>query len=412
MAEIGFYCEHAFALYDIYPIVQKYRENNNIIIITYRRYANITDKYLSPNKIIFIEDYVNKYVSLINRWFFLLSVRDDFSEFYSQRKSIRFNKRELLFERIFSFAKIDNEKINKKYTKLFSIFFKLRLIKPFDTQFEKIFVFTKVFNQYLLIPHQKESILITESWDHPAKEPFLINPKVAFTWNKDLKKELKHYQNYDFVSVMFPLKFRYIFEYNAIIPSKLLGKLSEKYILDLDLIDDNTFVYPMCTSSDYFAFDGEVLFLRNLATLLIEKGYSLYIRPYPLAPSKDVEALSKIPNIKIGIANNIKLGNEVFDEEHLIHKYLVIYKSLGIINIGTTFVFDAALLDKEKIIIQLIVDNPQLGDFNNYSKGVHIKKYLHNEYSISFKDMKENNFSKEYMNVNFRNKIKSWVLNE
>lgn len=397
MNNIGFYAEHAFGLYDIKPLVEKcLEENANVYIITSVKYKDIASSYLNVpfTNILFIEDIRNYLLSYATNWFRVLCVRDDFSEFYLQRKGIKFSRKSILISKFLFFLKVSNKDINKSYRKFISFLYSSRLFKPIDLRLDKLYVVTKVFHPYLLTPFKDVTELIIESWDHPAKEPFLVDPKIAYGWNKDLNEELRVYQSYDNLSILKPLKFRYIEEFNK---SYNPNVLKDRELMDIDYVKNNkVIVYPMCTSSTYFAFKGELEFVKDLAQRISEGGYKLYIRPYPLAPYRDIEELENIKNVYVGLGNIIQNGKEVFDDCHMLHKYLLIKHVNYVINIGTTFVFDAALVESECKIIQIVIPKKSYGNFGKYSHGVHIEKYLHTNECIEFDKFDVKNIKDDY----------------
>ncbi len=266
MKKIGFYCEHAFGLYSIVPLYKKYVNNNyEVYIISYKKYEEIVIRefHIPKDKIVFIEDYQSRLGSKISQWFQILGVNLNFSEFYSQRVKIKLGSFNYKISKIFNSFKIENKRVNLRYHQLIILLNTTGILKKIPLDFDKLFVVSKVFNPYLIAPFAKNVFLIMESWDHPGKEPFFINPKIAFGWNRPLAQELKTFQNFQNVRRMGALKFRYISELEKLNEDVLFNKLGVKYKEDLQKIDSaNTVVYPICTSSNYFAFEGEVEFVK------------------------------------------------------------------------------------------------------------------------------------------------------
>jgi hypothetical protein len=162
----------------------------------------------------------------------------------------------------------------------------------------------------------------------------------------------------------------------------------------------------MCTSSSFFAFQDELNFISDLALKLKNENIKLYIRPYPLAPYSDVLALNEIKGIYVGLGNKINNGLEVFDTNHMLHKYLIIKNAKYVINLGTTFVFDAALVDSNTKIIQIIIPENSYGDLGKYSRGVHLTKYLHTGEVFDFESLNLSDVS-----FNYKNYLKEWLNN-
>ena len=142
-------------------------------------------------------------------------------------------------------------------------------------------------------------------------------------------------------------------------------------------------------------------FVEDLALKLKREKITLYIRPYPLAPYADVIALQKLGNVTVGIGNKITDGLEVFSENHMLHKYLIIKHAKYVINLATTFVFDAALVDSQCEIIQLKINRTTYGDLGRFSRGIHVTKYLHvhnTQYFVDFTLLNVDYSYKEYLN--------------
>ena len=405
--KIAFYCAHSFGLYGVLSIYKSYDfEKNDVYIITHKKYyQTVKNNFnINDNNIYFIDDYQSRLGIFFTDWFRLLFVSKKFSELYEQRKNIKFSLFKVRISSLFKFFNIGNDKVNTTYSKIVNIFYRLSLIKTFPANFNKIYVVTKVYHPYLITPFEDKMHLIIESWDHPAKEPFLLNPRSSESWNYSLNLELIKYQFYENTNKGIALKFRYIKEYNCYFDSK---KINDKELKDIEFIQNNNVaIYPMCTSSEYFAFSEELLFVKDLAKKLEKEKMILYVRPYPLAPLSDILALKEISNLKVGIGNKIKNGLEVFDENHMLHKYLLIKYSNYIINLGTTFVFDAALVDSNCIIIQLKIDKESYGDLGWYSRGTHITKYLHNKDAKDF-----NEFEISDATYSFKNYLIDWLNN-
>ena len=404
--KIVFYCAHAFGLYDILPLYKRYTsENYDVFIITDKKYFEAVkiNFVINDENIFFINDYKSRLGMYFTDWFRLLFVSENFSEFYKQRKKLKFTSFKQSVSNYFVLFNISNDRVNYIYSKVIKLFYRFSLIKPFPVNFDKFYVVTKILHPYLITPFEDVTHLIVESWDHPAKEPFLLNPSSAESWNDSLNLELNRYQFYKKNIIGKALKFRYIEEYNKYFDIKILNN---EELDDIRFIQNNNVaIYPMCTSSAYFGFSDELIFVCDLAKKLEKENVKLYIRPYPLAPFNDVLALKQIKNVKVGIANKICDGLEVFNEAHMLHKYLLIKHAKYVLNLGTTFVFDAALVYSECRIVQLKIDMSNYGDLGKYSRGIHITKYLHTDNAFDFSDFKlamVTNLYKEYL-INWLN---------
>ena len=309
------------------------------------------------------------------------------------------------------FLSIPADRLNSRYAKLVKILTSVGLIKKIDLRPDLMFSFTKVHNAHHLVQFNDVHISIMESWDHPSKEPYLLLPRRSLTWNKALAEETRRYQNYDTVHTITPLKFRYIFESEKKSEAELASRITDTDLAeDLRLFDNNRLViYPMCTSSAYFGFAGELEFVKELCKMLRNSAYKLYIRPYPLAPIEDKQKLEALDDkVYVGASISGTDGTEVLDEELQIHKYLIIKKSALIINTGTTFVFDAALCDRP--IVQVYFDPESDQDFHiTINKQEHLKNYLLNEHAVLYSPQNILTAT-EAADMSFSRSIKKWLL--
>jgi hypothetical protein len=411
---VVFWCEHSYALFSARPIIEKkLRRNNQVVIYTEKKLIDHAQKYFNDLEVevLCFDSLKNPNSYRITKWFMILFTPISFSEFYLRRVRIKYSKLEYLVAKFSWFLKAKKQSINVKYCNLFDFLYKAKVLKFPYLEGNEFYAFTKLNAPYILVPYREKLTLIMESWDHPAKEPFLISPNLCLSWNSQLSDEIREFQSIKKVNVIWPLKFRYICSFNNVAKSDLLAGISNLNLLnDLLLFQRNKLVvYPMCTSSTYTAFDDELLFVKELAKSVEKDGFMLYIRPYPLAPKSDMEKLKLIQNAVLGF-NDTSDGSDVLNKELLIHKYLLIKSSYGIINVGTTFVFDAVLANVP--VIQIRVVSNQFKVFSDYTNGTHIRKYLLNQYSIEYSDQDSNCLNiKSRLNFNYSNKIKSDFFN-
>jgi hypothetical protein len=409
------WCEHPFAIYSALLIVKKYREQSKrVIIYTNSKCKEYAMSYLDfkEDEIIIIDKYQSKKGARLTRLFELLFVPLDFSPVFKKRKTIKWTKRELRISQFFSFLKIKGSKVNKTYQKWIKFFTTIQVVRTISRPEPDLLIsFTKTYVPYLLSQFKCRHISIMESWDHPGKEPYLIYPDVHLCWNDDLCRETSEIQGLKKTGKICPLKFRYIEEYSSVDTELIFEVLDKVYQKDLSYLKENDcLVYPMCTSSDYYAFEGEVKFVKDLAEAVGATGKKLYIRPYPIAPIQDAEILNNINNVFVGLVSTVSNGANVLNEQENKHKYLLMKYSAAVINVGTTFAFDAALVGSP--VYQLQLHTEKYGIFSSYSHGEHIKKYLWNENNFSFEGeiqkLKEV-FIDSKKSKNFSNYLINWI---
>lgn len=382
--KILFYCENAYALFSSIPILKKYKDKgSDILLMTSSKFQNIAIEKLGlvNHEILFIEDFASKRMGRLQRLFEIIFVPIDFSATYSFRKRIIWTSRHIQLNRLFYKLRITSNNPNVLYSKIFnflSVFYgdkRLKHLKP-----DLLISFTKVKTPYLLSNFDCRHISIMESWDHPGKEPYLINPDYHLSWNRDLKTEIVQVQSLNYVGQISPLKFWYIKYLGNYSMAQIRKELPQQYGVDLEFVKSNScYLYPMCTSSQYFGFKGEIEFVKDLAKSLMKSNEKLVVRPYPLSPLEDTKLLKSIPNIYVSYTDSLGDGKEIFNRFHNLHKFALLKYIVGVINVGTTFAFDAAMVNCP--VHQIILQNDSYGEFSPYSRGDHIKKYLWNEFS-------------------------------
>lgn len=408
---IAVWCEHPYQIFAAKPIIAKYRSRGeNIKIYTYEKYFKEAQAFLQVEKE-YLDDiflYKSRAGTFLTRIFRTYVVSFTFSEFYFLR--IKKANPSKLFKWLNAGFNAVISDYNALYHWLAIILTKLGLIKSLNTKVDLLISFTKVHHCYVLAQYARKHISIMESWDHPSKEPYLMKPKAALSWNIDLMNETRNVQNYGFVKSIRPLKFSYIDESETFSNEELHEKIKNDLLIkDIDRVSSQkTIVYPMCTSSSFYAFQGEYKFVNEFAQELKNQGINLYIRPYPLAPKKDTQFLQKLDNVYVGASYSKVDGGEVLEEEYQLHKILLMRTADCIINVGTTFIFDAAYAGARTIQVEIKSD--RFGSFSSYSKGPHIKNYLIDSEFVTY----ENNFENilgEISNGTFQNrdKLVNWL---
>ena len=383
------WAEHSFQLYAAYPIARKYRTRGyRIEVFTTRRFVAIAEAYLAGQQVRVrdIDAHKSGVGHRLTHWFRRYCTPHTFSPLYFVRLGYRQAGISGWDRRLNRLLRLRPENLNRAYTRLIEGCYRLGLLKKIDLQPDLFFSFTKVHHAYLLVPFNAVHINIMESWDHPSKEPYLLLPRRSLTWNRALAEETREFQHYNTVHIMRPLKFRYIDEYGEQEPEILRRRITDPELrADLDRIDGEQIVlYPMCTSSNYFGFAGELAFVAELCRIIRDTPFRLYIRPYPLAPDTDRQQLQQLDDqVIVGASYRGTDGAEVLHDELQLHKYLVIRQAARVINTGTTFVFDAALC--ERPIVQVFFDPASTTDFHRtINEQEHLKRYLQNEHAVRY----------------------------
>lgn len=412
--KISLWCEDIQGFYSLKPIVIKYKSKN------YKIYIYIIKKNIKNLKlflgdltnieIISIESINNFFLKILNFIFRNFLTNPNFGGMYLKKKNYKFK---FYHKLLGNFFYIENYKINSFFYNFFSIF---------NNKIKSNFLITisRVRSSHLICSKHIKHISVMESWDHPIKTPYYYLPDIILTWNRDLKKDIQKYQNFYNRKIFFikPLKFRYIEERLVKDLNELEKSLTKKkYINELKLIKKrNVIVYPTFTSSAGTAksHHAEMQIIDMICATLEKLNKVLYIKPKPNGPTGDYDVYkNKYKNVIVGVYASDKNWIDMLDDEYHTFRYLMFKYSSLIINLGTTFVLEACLMDKP--ILQMNFLENENRELAFVSKNKHIKKYLltNDAYLIknenSFENimtLKQNNF------LNYSKKLKSWLGNK
>ena len=417
-AALAFKIDHAYGLYALLPLLEEIiKTPGRITLIIPSALAVPTQKYLAERdkfKVLFVDNYIQRRGKYFTKLFEVCFVSHDFSPGYTLRKRQKWSSALFALSRLMKPFRISRRNVNSLYRRLASalcwIGFFNRL--PLDTT-DFVISLTKEPHPYLLAPFAHKHILIMESWDHPMKEPFLLAPDRTLTWNDALATELNLYQAIDRTVVVPQVhKFRYIRECRQ---AKISISAIENTELAADLerlVDKKYIIYPLCTSSTYLGFEGEVNFLRELARCVAASGLLLYLRPYPLAPASDGAVLADIPGTVVGTLSDDTNGMDVLNVDAQRHKYLLLQRATGVINVGTTFALDAAMVGTP--VLQLKLPQKAFGNFGRYSRGAHIQRHLWGDSTVKFAEGEQLKIGELLLThaVATSHRLNSWINNE
>lgn len=416
MRTIGIWAEHSFQIDSGIPVIRKYLKKSKVLLFTKKGNVKFAREIIKHNnfKIISIDNYTNKYAGYFRYLFELLFIPKNFSFVY---ETVFFKSRSLKSKLIGSifFIKIPKKHINYIYCKLNRIFFRKLSIDNYY-RIDLLITFTKVYYSYLIpdktkVPH----INIMESWDHPMKFPYYINPNWLLTWNYDLAKETRDVQNFRKVMYIEPLKFKYITNFKKTPDNVLLDKLKNTdYYDELVSIDSKKIIlYPTTTHSKGIGHNGELDLIKDLSNIFEDSSYKFFIKPKPLGAKGDYDKFSSLKNTIIGLYSSDPNAYDILDEKYNIYRYLLLKKSTIIINAGTTFAMDAALLDKP--VIQLHLKNKNYGDFADFCNVYDVKQYILKHGGIEFDKSLMADFLEKiesFKYIEFSQKLKKWITSK
>lgn len=408
---VALWCESIIGFYSLKPLVHRFEKKSyQIYIYTNEDKVKILKDYLGNLvgiEVISIESINTVLSKLLNFTFRNFFTNPNFSVMYE--RNLKKNSITIFSKFIGRYLYLDNNNINNFYYKLFS---KLRS----KLKSNYLISISRVQNNHLICARVIKHVSIMESWDHPVKSPYWHKPKYLLTWNKSLRSDFCKYQN--FINIKFqyirPIKFRYISERKTNCINVLMERLSNNdYIRDIDIIKSSkTVVYATTTSSLNPQYhDGEMKLIKMLCESFRDKENLLYIKPKPNGPEGDYDEFkNNYSNVFVGTYSNNSNGTDMLNEEYHTFRYLILYHAKLLVNFGTTFVLEASLMNIP--IFQLKLSEDEFGKFGNYSKNIHIKKYLLNEFSFKIRNVKDIVQILENKNIYFvkySNNLKLWI---
>jgi hypothetical protein len=377
---IALWCENISGLYTARPIVEKY-SNKSVKVYIYTRKKNIkiTSDYfgqLPHIDIVPIESIDSIFLRLLDYIFRNLLTNPNFTDMYCRkRRPLGLRLYDATLGQLFY---LRNTSVNKLYKSFFS-HFGSRLSSNL------LISISRVRSTYLLCGRTIRHISIMESWDHPVKSPYWCEPNVLMTWNRDLREDYRKNQNFRTVNISYvtPIKFRYIADRSRKNIEELLGELSDRtYISDIEFIKRNDVVMyiPTTSSVSMSHHIGELVIIDDLCQALRELGKILYIKPKPNGPRGDYDRFEeRYKHVRVGCYATNHSGIDMLSEEYHTFRFLLLHYSSLIVNFGTTFVLEAALMQKP--IFQMTLSGERYGNFARFSLNAHIKKYLLGNFS-------------------------------
>ena len=360
--------EHTFAIYDVLPVVEALRGRAEVALVAPRALLEAAAIYLGVDRAACheIETLTSRAGQRLAKYFELALVPWDFSADYAARKARRMSARDAHLKRVI--APVTGRLVrqtNRRFVRTCRMLGLGPSTGSVLARADAVLSFTKVYKPHLLAGLPGRHVNVMESWDHPSKEPYFVYPDVHFTWNSELAARTHALQRLPAVRRCPPLKFRYLFETSWTEGGR----------------DGGRTVYPMCTSSAFAGFDGEFALVRDLAEMLRENGRHLTVRPYPLAPAADTAALKSIGDVEVETYPVATNSLEQLDPAYYEQKLASLRDTALVLNVGTTYAFDAALAGVP--VIQIAPSREAYGSFASYVDAEHIRLYLNDDRTLS-----------------------------
>ena len=152
-----------------------------------------------------------------------------------------------------------------------------------------------------------------------------------------------------------------------------------------------------------------MILIRELCEALEGSDYYLYIKPKPNAPRGDYDEFNIYNNVLVGIYSEDSSGSDILNQGYNIFRYLLLQKAYVVINAGTTFGLEAALVGKR--IIQLRLREGDYKGFAKWCRTYHLQNYVLSLDGVFDYNNKKSQLLDEIENgdMSFSKQMKSWV---
>lgn len=379
MKKVLIWAEHAFQLYSVKPVADKYvRQGCDVHLMTEFEDAGLCASYLGLPlaNVHKVREHRRRWQSRLIKLYEAAFVGLDYSMVYASHQKGEAGLRKFL--RGLGFLKLRKEDVNRCFHLLARLTGWLGN-RGVPGDYDLLITYTKVYH-VLLLPRGVPHISIMESWDHPIKLPYFTQPDYCLTWNSDLADDTRRTQFLDRVARIAPLKFRYIGEREGRGDDELVGSLRDAAhraeILRLAELRKRgrVILYPTTTSSAGIEHEGEMRLIGDICAALEGTGDVLYIKPKPNGPRGDYDRFAAFPHVFVGAYSKSPDSRDMLDEDYHTFRYLILRNTDIAINAGTTFVLEAALMGRP--VVQLDLEEGRYGGFARFTKTYHLSKYI------------------------------------
>ena len=379
MKKVLIWAEHAFQLYSVKPVAEKYIGRGcDVHLMTEFNDVALTAEYLRipRENVHLVKNHRRRWHSRIIKLYEAAFVGLDYSMVYASHQKGESGLRKFL--RGIACIKLRKEKVNRYFHGLVNVLGWLgnRGIKE---RYDLLISYTKVYH-VLLLPSGTPHISIMESWDHPIKLPYFTQPNYCLTWNRDLADDTRKTQFLHRIAQIRPLKFRYIWEREGRNEDDLLATLPNpthrEEIARLRSLHakGKVILYPATTSSAGIEHEGEMKVISDICKALEGTGHVLYIKPKPNGPKGDYDQFAIHAHVFVGAYSSSPDSRDMLDEAYHTFRYLILRNSDVVVNAGTTFVLEAALMARP--VVQLDLSEEAYGGFARFTKTYHLRQYI------------------------------------
>ena len=179
-----------------------------------------------------------------------------------------------------------------------------------------------------------------------------------------------------------PSQVQYINEY---LKNELHEENLGNYNKDIYFIETNSFILYICTYSNFSGenfFKKELLLIEKILSICEKNGQYLYVRPHPHFIGNEFEKIKDSPYLYIGKPAEDASYSCIFKTEDQAFKIKLLQEANLIINVGTTLVLEASLLNEE--IVQLNLNYEDFYGFSRACSNHHINSYLLNKKDVVY----------------------------
>ncbi len=408
-AEITFFISSKIALHTALPYISDLKQRNTGIhyVVSDDIVSDVQAITAPEDTVARIIDYdrKNKFAKNMHKLLVLLITPSDYSQIYQKLLSRRFDDTNPFLAALLKFfmfitPSVERRNVNRIVKKIIE-----RLITH-KLPTEKIIAVTIPVSPYLLCGKEQKVYSIMESWDHPAKWPLGYVSKKVFLWNKNLGNDWAFCQADTDIDYAYPIKLLYA------IKAENKGESSE-----------NIMMYPAITSkcSDSDRYEEEIRFMEMLVS--VEGGQKLLIKPKPNTVIGDLDYFTKYDNVVIGsYQENNGRSSYGLSDEYNNKRIEELSRCTSVLNLGTTFAFDAAAFGLP--VIQLKFNCPkQFPIFSNFETFPHLHNHLFNRQELIFEITDDDSVANQLKKIlsdpetiikaeRFRDYLVSWLIPE
>lgn len=411
--EITFLIESPIALHTAIPYIKELRRNSvRIHFVLDQRTINASDMIF--NDAVSVTDINSlaesrKFIEWIYNVLRITYTKRNFSPTYTRWLKQRLMGKSFLATYLTTAIsmwgpKWPSDEINRRLTSLI----RKVLTNPFRT--ERVIYVTNTSKPYLLCARDLRVFTIIESWDHAGKYPIGHTSEIAFTWNKPLADDWRSFQGDQNVSISYPIKLDYAINAN---------RLTKDQVLETN---NKRLMYPVTfgATSDGQCFLEEMRLIEQICNATKNSGYKLLLKPKPNNTTRDLDRFLHYPHVEIG-EYQVNGGKSNYDlsEDYNNLRLFELRKCDAVINLGTTFAFDAAAYGLPVFQIKILDKNyfPFLSELSIFP---HLNRHLYNNESIFVIDDLEQltnqtqflQCPQAYLNIASRFSIylRSWIL--